>query len=143
MSSFSQLITSLKNVNMDEVCLRAIELSEADIVQVNTEQLLDGKTSTGDFLPDYSPVSVYVYGKRPGPWTLRDTGAFHNSFFLVTENFPVLFDAKDEKKSLIFDKLRDKGYVPETIFGVTQENRQRIAPLVRQRLKTMFLLRLR
>jgi len=139
MDKFEATLAKIKALDIERLMLEAIELAEPEIVQVNTEQLLDGKTSKGELLPDYSPGSVFVYGKRPGPWQLKDTGAFHNSFFLLTDKFPVLFDASDNKKDLIFAKLADRGYVPEEIFGIAKENKDRVAAVVRQKFSELLM----
>lgn len=132
MASYSALMSSLRKLDMNELALVSIQMTEPDIIQANTEQLLDGKTSKDVFLPDYSPGSVFVYGKRPGPWTLRDTGAFHDSFFLKSDSFPVLFEASDEKKDLIFEKLQSRGYVPEEIFGIPESRKAEITQRVKK-----------
>lgn len=48
-------------------------------------QLKRGERGDGSMLPDYSPVSVSVYGKRPGPMTLEDTGDFHRAIVVVAD----------------------------------------------------------
>lgn len=44
-------------------------------------QLEKGQRGDGTSLPNYSPVSVKVYGKPPGPIKLYDTGAFYRAVF--------------------------------------------------------------
>lgn len=73
------------------------------IEDMNTAQLQLGKRSDGSSLPNYSPVSVAVYGKPAGPIKLFDQGDFYKgittkvgttSFSLVGE------DSKTEMLSL-------------------------------------------
>ena len=44
---------------------------------MNVEQLNDGQRADGTYLPDYSEVSVKVYGKPQGRIKLKETGEFH------------------------------------------------------------------
>ena len=55
-----------------------------DLLNLNREQLLDGKKANGNAMPKYSNVSVEVYGKPTGPIRLFDTGDFHKSFTIAT-----------------------------------------------------------
>jgi hypothetical protein len=46
------------------------------------EQLQRGERGDGTILPNYSPVSVHVYGKPAGPIRLFETGAFYRGMTL-------------------------------------------------------------
>jgi hypothetical protein len=46
------------------------------LIQDQLEQGIDGY---GKELPEYSEISVNVYGKEAGPYKLYDTGEFYNS----------------------------------------------------------------
>ena len=46
-------------------------------------QLDDGKRGDGESLPDYSPVSVQVYGKPEGAIKLYDQGDFYRGIRLT------------------------------------------------------------
>lgn len=47
------------------------------------DQLQRGEKGDGTKLPDYSPVSVRVYGKPAGPIRLFETGAFYRGMTLA------------------------------------------------------------
>lgn len=56
------------------------------------EQLDRGERGDGSKLPNYSPVSVRVFGKTPGPMNMHDTGAFW---------FGVTLDVRDDGVEVI------------------------------------------
>ena len=109
------------------------------------DQLYDkGITATGvsiwDYAP-YSPVTIEIKQEEGQPYdrvTLRDTGAFHHSFFLKIDNEKFEFDAEDWKTR---DLLRLYG---EEIMGLTDENIQRLEEeillpeLMKTAVKTLF-----
>jgi len=129
--SFSRLISALKKIDIEGIILDVIGENEEFISELNRKQLLEGKTSTGELLPDYSEASVVLFGKRPGPWTLFDTGDFHESIFVGAEKFPVFLDATDVKTETILKKLEARGYDSIQIFGLTEENLDKL----RERIK--------
>lgn len=80
------IVEKLATIREDLPALIAEVLEEnASLLEdMNIEQLRDGKRADGSTLPDYSPVSVSKYGKRPGPMTLEDTGKFHRGITVRT-----------------------------------------------------------
>ena len=54
------------------------------IISLNKDQLKMGVLADDSFMPDYSPTSVEVYGKRPGRWTLFETGELYDSLKVVS-----------------------------------------------------------
>jgi hypothetical protein len=73
------MVETLERIREDLPTLIAEVLEEnASLLEdMNIAQLREGKRADGSDLPDYSPVSVRKFGKRPGPMTLEDTGKFH------------------------------------------------------------------
>jgi len=65
-----------------------------DLVIAQLEKGMDGD---GNFLPDYSPVSVHRYGKKPGPMTLHDKGGFYRGIIVREENEGIEMDSTDPK----------------------------------------------
>jgi len=57
------------------------------VISLNKDQLQLGQLSNESFMPNYSRTSVNVFGKRPGRFTLFDTGQLYRSFKIdsVTE----------------------------------------------------------
>jgi hypothetical protein len=70
------------------------------------EQLDRGERGDGKVLPVYSPVSVQVYGKPPGPIKLKHTGEWREGIFSTVDSDGIEFDSKDPKNSKI---LHDYG----------------------------------
>lgn len=72
--------------NIDIILRESVRESASVIEDKIIEQLERGERGDGEKLPDYSPVSVAVYGKRPGPMTLRDTGDYHMDHFVTVDD---------------------------------------------------------
>lgn len=64
-------------------------------------QLQAGQRGDGTYLPDYSPVSVEVFGKHPGPMTLEDTGAFYRGIMLEVVEAGIRIYGKDIKTDML------------------------------------------
>lgn len=65
------------------------------------EQLDRGERGDGKILPVYSPVSVEVYGKPPGPIRLEHTGDWRRGIQIIISNDGIEFISTDPKS----DKL--------------------------------------
>jgi hypothetical protein len=108
-------------------------------IDLNTDsQLFDkGIDSRGNLLPGpYAPFTIDIKGLKGQPTdriTLRDTGDFHDSFFMDAGSFPIKIDASDSKTS---ELKSDWG---EDIFGLTDESleefRKHILPEIRDSIK--------
>jgi hypothetical protein len=62
--------------NMNSILMESIRESAPVIEDKITEQLSRGERGDGELLPEYSPTSVFKYGKPPGPMILKDQGDF-------------------------------------------------------------------
>lgn len=101
---------------MEKEVLMIVKNNEDTATNLNTDQLFHGKDSDGNSLPNYSPTSVNVYNKPPGPIRLFDSGDFYRGFFLSANKFPIVFSSTDSKT----DKLSKAfGY---GIFGLQKKN---------------------
>jgi hypothetical protein len=95
---------------------------------MNTEEQLfkEGENALGVTIRSYqpySPVTISIKQKKGQPTnrvTLRDTEAFHKSFFVYADNKAVWFKATDKKAQKLYDKYGE-------IFGLTVENRNKVA----------------
>jgi hypothetical protein len=108
-------------VNEDQIWIESIDREvQFEIIRLNTQdQLFDeGKRADGTILDDYSETSVNLYGKRPGPIQLKDTGHFYQSFIVLAEKSAILIIADDV---FIYDRPLADEYGAE-IIGLTKEN---------------------
>jgi hypothetical protein len=78
--ALDNLVDKLVGIRDDigDLLAQAMESLAWVVRAMNEEQLEDGKRRDGSVLPNYSPGSVAKFGKRPGPMTLKDTGAFRS-----------------------------------------------------------------
>jgi hypothetical protein len=93
--------------NINIVLRESIRESAPVIEDKITDQLGRGERGDGEMLPDYSPVSVSNYGKRPGPMTLHDTGDFWQAVTVVVfdDGFGIVNnDWKAPKLALTYGK---------------------------------------
>lgn len=104
------------------------QLFEKDIVAMNTDDQLfkEGENALGVTIRSYqpySPVTISIKQKKGQPTnrvTLRDTQAFHNSFFIYADNRAAWFKATDKKSQKLYDRYGE-------IFGLTVANRNKVA----------------
>lgn len=107
-----------KKINLPKAVTQAIRDSEDDILMLQELQWDRGERRTGKPLPDYSPASVELFGKRPGPWTLKDTGGFRGALkigFINEKAFEIT--SGDPKTKEIVAKAG------ATIFGLNAKTR--------------------
>jgi hypothetical protein len=122
LGKITETIAKLKKVDIEALALESIRKNEDLLTAMNTDQLFEGKTADGGSLPDYSPVSVSLFGKRPGPWQLYDTGDFYQGWFIKADKFPVIFGSTDGKTDDIRLKTEIRGVNSDEIFGLNAEN---------------------
>lgn len=114
---------------------------EAYILKLNTEEQLyrQGINANSENIDDYSPYTPFTISlkkKKGQPFdrvTLRDTGDFHESFFLDIDSKSFFFDATDEKAKELAEKYG------EDIFGLTEDSisilqKEILIPELRKRL---------
>ena len=109
----------LQDVESGRLIQNCITLNEKEIVSMNTNAL---GVTIRSYQP-YSPVTISIKQKKGQPTnrvTLRDTEAFHKSFFVYADNKAVWFKATDKKAQKLYDKYGE-------IFGLTVENRNKVA----------------
>ena len=76
-------------------------LVKAQIEDKITEQLSRGERGDGSKLPNYSPVSVAVYGKPAGPSKLFDQGDFYRGVSVeVTRDGIIIYDTDGKSEML-------------------------------------------
>lgn len=95
---------------------QVIDENKTLIEDMNIAQLSEGKTSNDEYLPDYSPVSVEVYGKPPGPIRLYDQGDFYRGITAETDETKLDIVGKDSKTNKL------KNDFGEDILGLTDDH---------------------
>lgn len=112
-------------LNTDEIILQVIQDRERDVVRYVTEMQLfmEGlRGEDGAFLMDvhpYHPYTIQVKMEKGQPTdrvTLRDTGDFHDSFFIEYGDAEFLITASDWKTEELMEKYG------EGIMALSDEN---------------------
>lgn len=119
----------------------AFEQSADDLAQINRERMLDGQDANGRPMPDYSPVSVKVYGYPPGPIRLKATGVFQAAIKVEVRNDAVITNSLDIKSDMLQKRYGN-------IFGTygpykKEFNSQFLGPRVREKISNLLQLKFR
>ncbi len=96
----------------------AIESTKGEIESLNEERMLAGRRADGSIMPNYSRISVEVYGYPPGPIRLRATGAFQRAINVKVSKLSFITDSTDEKSPMLKKKYG------EDIFGLDKEGKK-------------------
>lgn len=124
--------SKLKKLDFPKAVQDSITEQKEAIANLQAIQLSKGQTSKGGDLPDYSEVSVEVYGKSEGPWRLKDTGAFWAGLTVAEVNAQGWrITSTDSKTDMILGKLskaffgtkNDKERAAAYVFGLNKETR--------------------
>ncbi len=122
MATLTQSIKNLKSFDFEKAILKVVKDNDNVALDLNTESQLFGKgiDSKGNLLPGpYAPFTIEIKNLKGQPTnriTLRDTGEFHEGFFMKATSFPVEIDSSDSKTSEL------KSQWGEDIFGLTDES---------------------
>jgi hypothetical protein len=123
MGQLRNYIAYLKTITQgqqERAVLDIVKANEPVAVDLNTSQLMQGKDANDDAItPAYTPFTQEIKRGKRQPTdrvTLKDEGDFHQSFFIRTEKFPVVFAATDWKTEDLKAKYGDQ------IFGLTKAN---------------------
>lgn len=117
-----ELAKRLQKFDLEKELANLVRRTDNEIIDLNTDaQLFDkGIDSTGQSLPGtYAPFTIEIksaLGQPTDRITLKDTGDFHDSFFLKGSGFPFEVDASDSKRNELVSEWG------EDIFGLTEEN---------------------
>lgn len=121
-------------LNSDEAWIYVVDVNiQRKIIEMNTEDQLYNKgiDSNDNPLGDYTPFSVSIKqekGQRYDHITLKDTGAFYESFQIRVDNKGLTILADD---SSIYDApLTDRFGVD--ILGLTDENKTILAEYLKE-----------
>lgn len=108
----------IKSINLNGIAERALQVNQGEISDLNREQLQEGITSTGGFLPDYSPASVNMFGKEPGPIKLKDTGDYYEGIIPMFSDTSFDLMGTDIKTDMLEKRYSRYG----NPVGLTDEN---------------------
>lgn len=103
------------------------------IAQLNKEQLQEGERADGSSLPDYSAVSVEVYGKPRGAMTLKDTGDFYESFAPIVLDRVIKIVSQPYKEDAITGEITNLEEVYNPL-GLQDENLEKIRNKVKTKI---------
>lgn len=94
----------------------------ASVVEdANILQLQAGQRGDGTFLPDYSPISVEVFGKPEGPIRLFETGAFYRGITMrVIKELGIELTGLDIKTEMLLLRYG------EEVLSLTEESLERL-----------------
>lgn len=125
-----QRLYELRNVDiLDKVVDASIKFAMAEL---NREQLMEGERADGLSLPDYSPTSVNIYGKDPGPIKLLDTGAFHDSIIVIAADNAYRFLSSPLKRDEITGRITNlKEKYGDEIIGLGKDGLDEIRQKVK------------
>lgn len=106
---------------------------KAQIEDKIIEQLQRGERGDGEKLPNYSPVSVAVYGKPAGPIKLFDTGDFYRGVTIeVTREGIIIYDTDGKTETLVVDYGKEILELQEQ--SIDEINQDVIIPVVQSKL---------
>lgn len=139
MRTVGDLLVALEKVDLSYLISLALINSREEFIRLQQEQMLRGEREDGRPIfnlqtgrDQYSPG----YAKRKGrskPIDLRDTGAFQDRIFLVSENGDTFtVDSADSKSG----KLQEN--YGKQIFGLADDSKVRFIPVLAQTLQTDF-----
>lgn len=106
------------------IVLDSIKQNEAEVIDLNIEQLENGKDGLGqNITPNYSPVTIEIKrlkGQATNHVTLRDEGDFREGFFVVYGQDYFGLGSDDSKT----EKLERK--YGKDIFGLDSQSLQEV-----------------
>lgn len=104
MCTIKEMRQRLNSLRIEAISIKAFNDNKNEAADALRYQWQDGQGGAGQF-PDYSPNSVLKYGKRPGPWTLHDTGSLASKIYFVAKKNGVESFSRDRKADIIQEKL--------------------------------------
>ncbi|HTJ53727.1 MAG TPA: hypothetical protein VL443_29935 [Cyclobacteriaceae bacterium] len=132
MNKLEAIISKLDSVNMDAELLKVVDQTNAQAIDLNTEQLFHGRDAQGNKLKAYRNPAYAEFKQSLNPLGVTDlklTGDFYRGFYAKTDRFPIMFDSSDSKTEMLTEKYGE-------IFGLDQEYlgkyQEEIKPIVQE-----------
>ena len=119
--TIAALHRKFESFDVAKVAEESLQQTKDHIADLNVEQMSKGLKSDGSYMPDYSPVSVEVFGKPEGPIKLFDKGDFYQGYRVTIENGNVVVTSTDEKTGMLFKRFATK---TSNIFGLNPQYRR-------------------
>ena len=122
----------------DVLVLKAVQMNEAAILDLVTEDQLSGKrirSNSSPIRPEYTTYTKKLKkaaGQITSHVTLKDTGDFHDSIFIQYGNDDFEIAASDSKTSKLITKYG------AAILGLTEDNTDRTAQIIEPDLKELI-----
>ena len=113
MATISQLMRRIDNLDINKVAADSMRETKTAFVEWQQEQLDQGKRKSGaDIKPFYKPATIRIKKKKGQPYdrvTLKDTGFFYSSVYLVVKESQKAFAAvsSDVKSTWLLSKYGD------------------------------------
>jgi hypothetical protein len=137
MEAIEKLSNSLNGMTMEKLFEEALNNEDFRneviriLIQDQLEQGIDGD---GNELPEYSEISVNVYGKEPGPYKLYDTGEFYNSITIE----------KIDGSGIVIYGDTDKGRIDlmmysDSILYLNNDSLNELKPMILEKFKEYLL----
>jgi len=117
MTTINTILSRIESLDINKQSQESIEQTKQKIIDVNKERMAQGRRADGSYLPNYSRISVEVYGYPPGPWRLKNTGKFQQGITVNVDSLSFKTDSTDEKSAMLKKKAG------EGIFGMDKEGK--------------------
>lgn len=118
MSTIRGVQNRIKALDINKEIKTSIESTKNEVADLNRERMLAGKRADGSSMPNYSKISVDVFGYPPGPIRLKATGSFQEKITIEVTNIAIVQDSSDSKSKML------QGRYGETIFGMDKGGKE-------------------
>lgn len=144
MGAIDDFIRNAESINMNEVIKTAIRRNEQQVLNLNRNSQLRNRGIDGEgntIKPSYRPRTIELKkqkGQTTKFVTLRDTGKFHSNFYIIYRN--------DEFEIVAHPTYREgrdltiylQGKYGVDIFGLTEQNIERIKKIILPDVRTQL-----
>ena len=135
MEAIATIKNKLQNLpsELPRLLQETFEELASTVEDFNIFQLQEGQRADGTFLPDYSPRSVNVFGKPPGPIRLFDEGDFYRGITLKVTSEGIELEGLDIKTEMLQFRYG------ANVIGLSEESidtlgREYVLPLLREKI---------
>ncbi|MBP7398186.1 MAG: hypothetical protein KA954_01275 [Chitinophagales bacterium] len=121
MASILELKRKIESLDIIQVSVDAITKTDAIAADLQVKQQLNGVDAKGQRMPNYSPISVELYGKPDGPIILKDTGSFQRKITVKALGDKIVFSSSDDKTQMLEERYGKKGF---SILGLNSDTKK-------------------